>query len=576
MKKTLSINLNGRVFNIDEDAYKLLEAYLNNLKLYFKKESDCEEIIRDFEARIEELFSERVRLGYEVISVEQVESMIERMGRPEDFGEREDGAEHSGEKGISSSAAGDEKKEKSSKKFYRNMDDKIVGGVCSGIAAYFNWDALIVRIVCFILIFLTQGFFILLYLLLWFLMPPAQTAYQKLEMKGEPITIENIGKTVSGTTGSVQNKQNDGCLGFLAKSFLVGVGCLFAFPVLFIIVVVLVVLLYFIYIPIESGNMWISASGWELGDNIVSVISLLFLIGVPLFFFIYGLFARAERVKPVSMPSKWIGFIIWVIALVVLIISIKQKTSQFFRDFIDWEHHTTYTVTTSDDESGDSVSVIQGSGTIGERMESFPAFNSIKLEKTLVANLIIKQQMGDSSRITINGDENIIDKVVCKEENGTLKLSLEEGHKLSYNNLIILVSTPSLSGIALESAGRVTLENKFTVSDLHVTIEGFGAFHADSLYCSSLHCRLKGVGGMKIGGKSNLADLSLESAGEIDAKNLEAINVNARLKGVGQIICNPTKSLNASLQGAGRIVYKGEPKQKKLSSSGVGKIEKAD
>ena len=85
MKKTLTINLGGSVFNIDEDAYQLLDKYLNNLRIHFRKEEGSDEIMNDFELRISELFSERMRLGYQVISIEQVEEVIARMGKPEEL-----------------------------------------------------------------------------------------------------------------------------------------------------------------------------------------------------------------------------------------------------------------------------------------------------------------------------------------------------------------------------------------------------------------------------------------------------------------------------------------------------------
>ena len=76
MKKTLTVNLGGTVFHIDEDAYQLLDKYLANLRIHFRKEEGSEEIMNDFEMRISELFNERVRLGYEVITIEHVEEVI--------------------------------------------------------------------------------------------------------------------------------------------------------------------------------------------------------------------------------------------------------------------------------------------------------------------------------------------------------------------------------------------------------------------------------------------------------------------------------------------------------------------
>ena len=90
MKKTLTVNLGGTVFHIDEDAYQLLDKYQANLRIHFRKEEGSEEIMNDFEMRISELFNERVRLGYEVITIEHVEEVIKRMGKPEELFEGEE------------------------------------------------------------------------------------------------------------------------------------------------------------------------------------------------------------------------------------------------------------------------------------------------------------------------------------------------------------------------------------------------------------------------------------------------------------------------------------------------------
>ena len=89
MKKTVTANLGGSVFHIDEDAYQLLDKYLSNLRIHFQKEEGSEEIMNDFEMRFAELFNERIRLGYEVITIEQVEDVIKRMGKPEEIFEEE-------------------------------------------------------------------------------------------------------------------------------------------------------------------------------------------------------------------------------------------------------------------------------------------------------------------------------------------------------------------------------------------------------------------------------------------------------------------------------------------------------
>lgn len=146
MKKTLTVNLGGTVFHIDEDAYRLLDNYLSNLKIHFRKEAGADEIIDDIERRISELFTEKLAAGSQVITIAYVEEVIARMGKPEelepDAGDAAsgngswDGSNHAGSTGAGASATA----EKVSHHFYRNPDDKMLGGVVSGLAAYWGWD----------------------------------------------------------------------------------------------------------------------------------------------------------------------------------------------------------------------------------------------------------------------------------------------------------------------------------------------------------------------------------------------------------------------------------------------------
>ena len=173
MKKVININFQGTIVPIEESSYELLQQYIESLRRYFANEEGRDEIINDIESRISELFQERLKSGSTCITDDDVNSIIRNMGRPEDFEEAEKG--ESPESGNASS--GDSKKEKSqgyfqgdwswkSKRLYRDENHKILGGVCSGIAAYFGIDPVIVRIV-----FLISGVGFLAYILLWMFVP---------------------------------------------------------------------------------------------------------------------------------------------------------------------------------------------------------------------------------------------------------------------------------------------------------------------------------------------------------------------------------------------------------------------
>src|SRR5438552_3475683 len=126
MNKTVTINLSGIVFHIDENAFELLRKYLDTLKLHFSGTQGREEIIADIENRMAEMFSEKAGDAKNVIMLADVQSVIDMMGRPEQVAGEEETASQPG-----SSHYGPLRK-----RLFRNSDDKILGGVCSGIGAY--------------------------------------------------------------------------------------------------------------------------------------------------------------------------------------------------------------------------------------------------------------------------------------------------------------------------------------------------------------------------------------------------------------------------------------------------------
>lgn len=182
MKKVININFQGRVIPIEESAYEMLQQYTASLRTYFANEDGRDEIINDIESRIAELFAEQLKKGSACITDDDVNAIMDSMGRPADFDAQDEAAKETsaaqdaGTQQTQSSSssyqesgfqqqAGTEKK-----RLYRDEEDKILGGVCSGLAHYLNIDPAIVRIIFALLAFgLGTGF--LLYIILWIVLP---------------------------------------------------------------------------------------------------------------------------------------------------------------------------------------------------------------------------------------------------------------------------------------------------------------------------------------------------------------------------------------------------------------------
>ena len=188
MKRVETININGIVFSIDDDAFDKLVLYLDALGKYFEHEQGGREIIADIEARISELFAERNGGIGQVITLADVTKVIETLGTPEDIA----GADTHTESETPPRQA---QPPKPLRRLYRDPDKRYLGGVCSGIAAWLGVSSLAIRLI-FIIITLFYGISVVVYCILWVVIPKAKTTAQKLEMYGEPVTISNIEKNI--------------------------------------------------------------------------------------------------------------------------------------------------------------------------------------------------------------------------------------------------------------------------------------------------------------------------------------------------------------------------------------------
>lgn len=187
MKKTFTANLNGTVFHIEEDAYDQLQRYLANIRAKFSGSAEAEEIMADIEARIAELFHERLQ-GRQAVSMADVDHVKQVMGQPEDYvdGDTTDGPADTEERAYRHYGP------RKHKRLFRDPDDRWLGGVISGLANYFGTDPLWFRIAFIVVLIAGWGSPVLIYLIMWALIPEAITAAEKLEMHGEEVTVDNI------------------------------------------------------------------------------------------------------------------------------------------------------------------------------------------------------------------------------------------------------------------------------------------------------------------------------------------------------------------------------------------------
>lgn len=350
MKKTFTINISGSVFHIEEDAYEKLKNYLHMLTNHFGSDDDGREILQDIEARIAELFTQKMeKEEKDVVLDSWVDEVIERMGKPEDFMEAEgvETDEETAGQGGSASA------QRVKRRMYRDPDHRVLGGVCSGMGAYFNMDPVILRVLNVVLFFATGGTWLLVYLVLWIAVPKAKTTAQKLEMRGQEATVSNIEKSIKEEVAEVKesynrfrssesyNKGRESVNRFgevvfsVLKVFLKVVGVILG---VLMIVVGFVGLLAFL-ISMVVGHSVITAAPWgghfavpDVAHFLIApasitvlMIAIAFLVGIPLLVILYVGTKIVFRYKSNNKVILLSGLGVWLLALVTtILVSVGQ------------------------------------------------------------------------------------------------------------------------------------------------------------------------------------------------------------------------------------------------------------
>lgn len=364
MKKNITINMLGRLYAIDEDAYGLLQQYIDTLRSYFAHKPDGKEIADDIEARIAELFDDLKAQGVEAINIQQVQDIITRIGDPKEMVEEEPQDEETVEQDVEQSeekstvnrlkekvVAYFERLRKSGKRLYRDPTDKKITGLLAGCARYFGGDPLWWRLACVLLVFITfntslsSGMFfhvtpftwtpfwlVLIYFMVSIITPMAQNPEDRLKMKGKDVTPQSLAQEVTEEHVQAdipQSRQSGaiGCVGgffkiilLLMKGFLILV-CIFAGLVLVTLLAALIVLLTMpdLFGDIEFATLYSSAVSPTL--SVVCVVSMAGVLFIPLYCGIHSILSNTKKLLPMGTPQRlmWAG--VWTASLIVAIVS---------------------------------------------------------------------------------------------------------------------------------------------------------------------------------------------------------------------------------------------------------------
>lgn len=361
MKKNITINLRGRLYQIDEDAYELLQNYINSLRNYFRRTEGGSEIVDDIEMRVAELFDELRNDNVEAITIEHVQSIISRIGNPEDMegtgsSDSSQGGETEAEE-VTDKDFEDVKEEKDSsfgdnlkgmfngkKKLYRDPEDKKVSGLLAGLSHHFGGDVTWWR-VGYVLLTLA-GFsihfdnwdwhihlgwwFIVAYIILSFLVPMAQGPEDRLRMKGKDVNPQNLADELNAEATAAANPKPqqsgaegcmNGCLsvfGVLLKILLILGAVALALPLLCFIVFCLIIL--FSPINILSETSLFNDAFWQVFQSHpmpvwMLAICIIIAAGIPLYCAIHMLLTWFDKTKSMSTGQRFAWLVVWLLAI---------------------------------------------------------------------------------------------------------------------------------------------------------------------------------------------------------------------------------------------------------------------
>lgn len=563
MNKTITINLGKINFYIDEQAYLKLDNYLKAISASLDP-SSREETMVDIEARIAELFLKDRQTKDQVIGIEEVDLMIGIMGQPEDYQMEDDEASFETENYTERS---------SSKKLYRDIENNAIGGVCAGLGHYFGFNKVWIRI-AFLLLWIPDiisgalvpsgSTVLLIYVIMWIVVPAARTTAQKLEMQGKPIDVSNIEQKVreefANAKEQVKNTDYSGVNQFfeglgkvlliLLKAFVIFIGVILVLSAGGTLIGITISLLFFGGI---SGLtvLGISIGGLSMLPVWLNVILVIFLVGIPLLLILLaGLKIISPRIKGIGLTGVLVLLGVWVLSIMSLVIYAPN-----------WKNLDL------------NYSQINGKGPVVENhIQLTEDFDKISTHKAWKVNLI----HSDSTYLVVHAQENLLSEFDYNINNEKLSIGTKRGVNFgSAKAMDVDVYYKELSFIEAKSAGSIISEDTFKQPKLRLSASGAGHIKLN-LETDSVMVVSSAGSTVKLLGHSKYFSGKVSSGGSIQSKNLktETAKITASSGGTAKVFVSNT--LNAKSNSGGTIYYYGNPKYKDANQSYSGDIRNGD
>ena len=525
MKKTLTINLSGVVFNIDEDAYEVLNEYLRKLEIQFADE-DGKEVMRDIEARLAELFGSALKSGNKnVVTLNDVNSVIEQLGTAEEIG--------GGEKNSTfDDRESDKESRKRNRKFYRDGDNKILGGVAAGLAAYLGLEITITRLIMLLLAITVLGWLIPIYLLTWVIAPEATTTAQKLEMQGIEPSIENIKNYLNSEQFRESANRVGSRLGEIVK-WLFRIAAIIVGLFLGSIGAIVIGALTIALIGIITGIGGVIFGGiLPFASANTTVITFIVATLVALLIPIVSIIMTTIRlIRRDNTPRKsgwgWMWFVVWIIATIVSISTLVLSIPNIINQLENWEE-------------GGFQTMFDGDITTEERLRN-EQFSEIEIDDALAVKLI----EDTCCFVEVKGNANALRNIKTTVEEGKLKLEMQN-HIENFNNKygVDVHYCTEIKKIETGHASVVSSEtNRIKSSDLEIDAESTSVITV-GVDCKKLDIEAESASVVNIWGETEILTAELSTATAVNFKDLEANSANIKASSGAVVELPKTENIN--------------------------------
>lgn len=543
MKKTLTVNLNNIVFHIDDDAYDLLQEYLSEIAVHFQPEDERKEIMNDIEARIAELFTEKLQRNKNVINLMDVNQIIDIMGKPSQYAEDAE----------STPPPSGDKKQSKSRRFYRDPENAMFGGIAAGLSAYIGWDVTIVRILLVILVFLGIGFIIPIYVVVWFVAPKAVTVSQRLEMQGEDVTIEAIKDEINNVKnymGSDKFKQSASTIGERMLEILkVFFKVIFGFIgiVLGVVGVVLLAILFMLlFVSIFNPEAFselapdvFSSLNMLTSDKIIFfILSLILIVGCPIFLIIYWAMQLISGRRNSSYSINWVLLVLW-LAGIFMFSGIGAKTFFQLKNVPGYPYGIHWT-------TDDTPTV--------EEVRNCDAFNSINVS----GNFDVELQQDSVQMIVVSAPADLISDVKTEVENGIL--NIYSNGLLVNSRIKLIISSNIIEKICAQGACKVRTESPIALHDLKMELLGASSAEMNLNILNELTMEVAGASKLELKGSCNSFKAKSLGASKIEAEEFISKTTEIYSAGASKASVYASESIDAQAFGASKIECSGNPK----------------